>query len=250
MQQQLDIILPAYNPSEGWQSHTLSIIAELKNLRPEYRLRLIVSADGSKRGHSTKVQDELRQGMQAIEPKLEEAFIHLDYEENRGKGAALRYAVAYAQHSNPTGLTLYTDWDFPFTLGSYLDAIDALSSGAEVVLPVRDVTLYMSHLGGWRKFLSSSSRLMNRLLLNLPSSDTQGGIKAFNARGREAFLKTKISRFLFDTEFIAIATKEGLNIRLTSSTVRSGLVMSSMSWRTLKSELSNIPQLFRARWYS
>lgn len=33
-------------------------------------------------------------------------------------------------------------------------------------------------------------------------TDTQCGLKAFNSKGREQFLKTKINRYLFDFEFI------------------------------------------------
>lgn len=108
----------------------------------------------------------------------------------------------------------------------------------------------MAHLKPMRRFLSAGSRMINRLLLSLPSNDTQGGIKGFNNEGRRAFLATQVDRFLFDTEFIALATKRGLDIRLTSCHIRPGIQMSRMSWGTFLRELRNIPRLVVARWFS
>lgn len=246
---QLDLILPAYNPEEDWQTYALERIRELSLLRPKWSIRLIVTTDGSTRGHSNRSTHELAEEMCNISPQLEQAFIFINPPNNHGKGHCLRDAITQTQDSNPEGYTLYTDWDFPFTTGSYLDTLDTLDRGADIVLPIRDTSLYMQHLGSWRKFLSRSSRIVNSLLLALPNRDTQGGIKAFNHRGRGAFLETKINRFLFDTEFIALATKKQLNILLTTSTVRPDIQMSHMSWRTLRRELHNIPRLFQARWF-
>lgn len=235
---QLDLIIPAYNPSAGWQSYALERIGELQSLRPDWRFRLIVCDDGSTRGHTPEVLREL-------EEALPDAFEHIHYTPNRGKGYALRVAVERAT----APYMMYTDWDFPFTTESYLEALDSLSYGAEVVLPVRQIERYHQHLNSTRRFLSKGSRLINRLLLALPSNDTQGGIKAFDRVGREAFLSTRINRFLFDTEFICLSTRRELDLRLTTCQIRPNIVMSAMSWTTLRQELCHIPRLFVARWF-
>lgn len=236
---QLDLILPAYNPSKGWHLYALERIGELRTLRPQWDIRLLVVSDGSLLGHEGEVQEALKLGMNA-------AFVHLHYSGNRGKGYALRYAV----DRSSADYVLYTDWDFPFTLESYLEALDSLSYGAEVVLPVRQLERYMRHLSPMRRMLSSGSRLLNRLLLALPSNDTQGGIKAFNRRGKDIFLSTRIERFLFDTEFIALAVRQQADVRLTTCQIRPEIVMSTMSWTTLRRELRYIPRLYIARWFS
>lgn len=236
---QLDLILPAYNPSSSWHTYALERIKELQALRPEWQMRLIVVDDASLRGHEPEVQQALSEAMAG-------AYLHLTYPTNRGKGYAIRYAVERATAPH----VLYTDWDFPFCNASYVEALDALLEGAEVVLPVRPTEQYMAHLKPMRRFLSAGSRMINRLLLSLPSSDTQGGIKAFNNEGRRAFLATQVDRFLFDTEFIALATKRGLDIRLTSCHIRPEVQMSRMSWGTFLRELRNIPRLVVARWFS
>lgn len=244
----LDLILPAYQPEPGWTLQALKYLGELKQLRPAWSIRLITSADGSRQGHSPEEHKQLLEGMQRISPELSEPYLALDYGENRGKGAALRWAVGQSLESRPEAYVLYTDWDFPFSMGSYLDALDALSRGAEVVLPVRDTSLYRSLLRPWRRLLSSGSRLLNRLLLALPSADTQGGIKAFDPAMRSLFLKTRIDRFLCDTEFIAMATRQGRRIALTAALIRPEVQMSAMSARTLLSELPEIPRLLQARY--
>lgn len=235
----LDLILPAYKPSKGWHLYALERIRELQALRPQWDIRLLVVSDGVLDGHEEEVQEALKQGMQG-------AFLHLHYPQNRGKGYALRYAV----HRSTADYILYTDWDFPFTPESYLEALDSLSYGAEVVLPVRQLERYIRHLNPVRRFLSAGSRLMNRLLLALPSNDTQGGIKAFNKRGKDIFMSTRIDRFLFDTEFIALAVRKQADLRLTTCQVRSGIIMSKMTWATLRRELRYIPRLYMARWFS
>lgn len=235
----LDLILPAYKPQGAWHSYVLERLAELQALRPEWRIRLIVTTDGSTEGHSPEVEEALRQGFEG-----EVLYIREDI--NRGKGACLRRAVA----QTCAEYVLYTDWDFPFTTDTYLQALDRLAQGAELVLPVRDTESYRKQLPWVRLLLSVGSNLMNRLCFSLPSHDTQGGVKGFNHRGREVFLQTQIERFLFDTEFIALATRQGLRIALSPCYIREGIVMSAMSWRTLGSELKNIKRLFVARWFS
>ncbi|MDO4692601.1 MAG: glycosyltransferase [Porphyromonadaceae bacterium] len=235
----LDLILPAYNPREGWEQYALERIDELRRLRPRWEIHLYIAPDASKVGHNQAVRQALSEGAQG-------QITYIDYARNRGKGYALRSAVAQTKAS----YMLYTDWDFPFSTESYLQVLDALEAGADVVLPTRERSEYMQKLSPMRKFLSGGSRLINRLLLNLPANDTQGGLKAFGALGRKAFLSTRIDRFLFDTEFIALATRRRLNIAITRCHVRPEIVLSSMSFATLRSELRYIPRLIRARWFS
>lgn len=234
----LDLILPAYKPCIGWHKYALRRLHELHMARPEWEVRLIVVSDGSPCGHEPEVLAAFAEGMQG-------RFTHIHYLDNRGKGYALRQAVA----ASSADYILYTDWDFPFTTESYLSALDSLKDGAAVVLPVRKISEYRRHLNLRRRFFSLGSHLINCLLLGLPSKDTQGGIKAFDQRGRAVFLQTSIDRFLFDTEFIVLATRAQIDLRQTSCHVRPEIVMSSMSWSTLCQELRYIPRLFLKRWF-
>ena len=80
---------------------------------------------------------------------------------------------------------------------------------------------------------------MNRFLLNLPVEflDTQAGLKGFNSKGREMFLKTKVDTFVFDTEFIMLSYRNKLNIKTIPLTLRPGLTFSRMGFRIMFREL-------------
>lgn len=234
----LDWILPAYNPPEGWELEMLQRLKEVMSERPEWQIALYIATDGSVRGHSSELRNKLKQD-------CEQVFL-IDYKENKGKGFALRSAVA--QCTAP--YILYTDYDLPFTKDSYIAVLDALERGADVVLPQRDRKQYTDKLSPMRKILSGGSILINRLLLGLPARDTQAGLKAFNRRGADVFLSTTIERFLFDSEFIALSVRAHLNIVTTFCRIRSDIQLSSMGLQVLKSEFHNIPKLIRARWFS
>lgn len=233
----LDLILPAYNPSPGWAEYAAARINKLHRLRPHWQIHLWVVTDGSVRGHEPEEREALAQIGE---------LTYVDYPTNRGKGYALRQVVCATRAE----YVLYTDWDFPFTDDSYIMALDALEQGADVVLPIRDRANYVRKLSPVRRLLSNGSCLINTLLLRLQSDDTQGGIKAFNSRGRAVFLQTRIDRFLFDTEFIALATQRRLHLVQTLCDVREDIVLSPMSLRTLRREICYIPRLIQARWFS
>ncbi len=53
-------------------------------------------------------------------------------------------------------------------------------------------------------------------------------------------LRTRIDDFLFDTEFVVLSAREkGMKIKEIETTLRDGVVMSSMSGRVLVRELKN-----------
>jgi hypothetical protein len=82
---------------------------------------------------------------------------------------------------------------------------------------------------------------MNYLFFpRLKVKDTQSGLKGFNQKGKEIFLKTKIPAFLFDMEFLVLASN-AKNIRISWIYVelREGIHFSSMRLKTILTELAN-----------
>ena len=67
--------------------------------------------------------------------------------------------------------------------------------------------------------------------------ETQSGLKGFNAKGRELFLRTKVKTFLFDTEFILLAYREKLKIDVLDIGIRPGIHLSSMGMKVMFREL-------------
>ena len=236
-----DLILPFYNPHEGWLNHLLESVAALKqtlNGRGS-TLRVILANDGSPK---TCYQDE---ALDAIRAAADE-FIFATYDVNHGKGYCLRHAVAQADGD----IQIYTDGDFPFGWQCAAEAFDRLSSGTDVVMGVRGSD-YGQALHPLRKFISKGVRRLNRFLLGLPERylDTQAGMKGFRGAGKQAFLDTTVDTFLFDTEFILLAWDRGLRIDTIPLSLRPGLSFSKMGWSVLFREFGHFLRIMPAHWF-
>ena len=236
-----DLILPFYNPHEGWLNHLLEAVEALKqtlNGRGS-TLRVILANDGSPK---TCYQDE---ALDAIRAAADE-FIFATYDVNHGKGYCLRHAVAQADGD----IQIYTDGDFPFGWQCAAEAFDRLSSGTDVVMGVRGSD-YGQALHPLRKFISKGVRRLNRFLLGLPECylDTQAGMKGFRGAGKQAFLDTTVDTFLFDTEFILLAWDRGLRIDTIPLSLRPGLSFSKMGWSVLFREFGHFLRIMPAHWF-
>ena len=88
----------------------------------------------------------------------------------------------------------------PYTAESMCEVIDRVFAGTDVVIAVRNRS-YHSRLSPMRKMMSYGSKLLNRIFLNIRHTDTQGGLKGLSPRARAVMLRTRISDFLFDTDF-------------------------------------------------
>ncbi len=194
------------------------------------------------------VNDGSKSGIRAADIELLKAsvlgFTYIDSEVNQGKGGALRDAVRQT-----TGKwVIYTDADYPYLIENAVEMFRLLSSdAADVVVGVRDEQYY-DQLPLGRKIFSLSLKVMNYLFFpQLKVKDTQSGLKGFNQKGKEVFLKTRIPAFLFDMEFLVLASKRpDIRIQWIYVQAREGIVFSTMRAKTILTELYNfISILFR-----
>ena len=96
----------------------------------------------------------------------------------------------------------------PYEEKSLLEVARLLTSeNADVVAGVRADTYYEG-VPADRRRISRFLRWMLRTFLGVKVTDTQCGLKGFNQKGREIFLQTTINRFLFDLEFIFLASND------------------------------------------
>ncbi|MBK9190506.1 MAG: hypothetical protein IPM77_02840 [Crocinitomicaceae bacterium] len=85
-----------------------------------------------------------------------------------------------------------------------------------------------------------------KTFLRLPTDDSQCGIKGFNKKGADVFLDTKIDRFLFDLEFIKLASKRKLNVQIAEVELKPNIVFSKVSFKILfRESLNFLKVLFR-----
>lgn len=232
-------VIPAYNPSLNWTYNMGNRLSEIKCLLDEdVDIVLVISPDGSKRGHSSE-EIEILYRSKAIRD-----VIHLENKDNRGKGHAVRRGL----HHCDADYYVYTDWDFPFTNESYADVINCIiRDGVDVLLPYR--RNYIKHLSSFRKILSKLSHFANKIFFLLPSCDTQAGLKCFNARGKDAMLSTGIDTYLFDTEFVVLSVKKRLAVKIIDVDIRDGISLSSMKMKVVLVEIFNMFKILYKRWF-
>ncbi|MBE6356840.1 MAG: DUF3473 domain-containing protein [Lentisphaerae bacterium] len=224
-----DILLPLYRPRDGWEEpvcHAVSRIAAALSGKGD--VHLYITNDGAPPEYYP--QTALDRVNAAVGGNLH----FLPYEKNRGKGYSLRHLVQHADGDH----IVYTDGDFPFGSEAVIRAFELLAGGADVVMGRRSAE-YAEALCASRKMLSGGAKLLNRLLLGLPPElqDTQAGLKGFNRKGRDAFLKTTVDTFIFDTEFILLAKQSRLRIVPFDITIREGLHFSAMGAKVMFREL-------------
>ncbi|MGV3589003.1 MAG: glycosyltransferase [Adhaeribacter sp.] len=221
---QLDIVLPCYNPAKDWAATVMASLTHLQQCLPDTELFVYLVNDGSTTGITPTDIDQLRQSLKNL--------TYLNYAPNQGKGHALRTGVAAASHQ----YCIYTDIDFPYQEKDFLQIYQALRSGqADLVAGVRDKAYY-THIPDVRARVSRLFRFVLKKTIKLPLYDTQCGLKGFNRRGRELFLKTVTKRYLFDFEFILLAAKAPISVSTVQVTLKPNITFGALSFRILVTE--------------
>lgn len=204
----------------------LARIAEIRLKMPGHEFEVIVVNDGST---NAACQNEKQ--------KISESNVRLiEYTPNKGKGEALRTGVKAASGD----LIVYTDIDFPYTIDSVRSIIDKLMNERKnVVIGIKDASYY-EHVPPFRKFISKLFRSFIRMLFRIPTDDTQCGLKGFDRRGKEVFLKTTINRYLFDLEFVFLASRDkNISIATHEIKLREDVEFRKMNFGILRNESWN-----------
>jgi glycosyltransferase involved in cell wall biosynthesis len=225
------VVLPLYNPSANWEELFLQNVKELNDLLSEnVTVRYIVVYDGLPEESVYETFQTILQNNPAIS--------FLPYAPNMGKGYALRRGVSEAD----TDYIIITDFDFPYAKRNIVELIDLLVDGYDVVVGKRSES-YFRQLPFKRKIISQTCNLLKKAFLDLPSYDTQSGIKAFNKNGKQAFLETTINRFLIDTEFLLRSHKKQLAIKEINIELESYVRFSNFGLKVLREEMNNFFKL-------
>lgn len=230
----LTIVLPCYNPSQGWESNVLEEYRLLKAALPLEHIQLIIMNDGS----TVKVSEE------SISLFATEGVVFIQRDVNYGKGFTLREGVQQALADK----IIYTDIDFPYTHNSFLAIYNALKQ-ADVAIGVRSEAYY-ANMPKARVYISKTLRFFIRKFLSIPTDDTQCGLKGFNIKGKYVFLQTKINRYLFDLEFVFLSARTQLSIAQVPVELKSGIVLSKMRGFILLGEGMNFLRILFSSFFS
>lgn len=192
---ELSVVVPAYNESHRLPRtlHEVRGWLEARDLAYE----VLVADDGSR----DRTRDAVRQ-IQAGWPQLR--LLELPH---RGKGATVRAGCLAAAGRR----VLFMDADHATHIREVEGFLDALDSGADVVIGVR---VYQSGTGRGRRILGLGFMLLAHLIvLDDPVIDPQCGFKAFTREAaRTIFGRTRIDGGTIDLEVLLLAQRLGLAV--------------------------------------
>lgn len=204
MNTKVSVIIPAYNEAVRLGESLKTVLAYLNE--QEYKSELIVVDDGSTDATAMVAEDILQET-----GKVSSHVIR--YEENRGKGYAVRTGLLAAQGD----IALFSDADLSTPITEMPKMIDPILDG-ELDVTFGSRALDRSLIGvhqPWRR--EQGGRVFNlivRLSTRLPFWDTQCGFKAFRMSVCRPIVESAtIDRFGFDVELLYVAYFAGLRLK-------------------------------------
>lgn len=235
MSKYLSVIIPAYNEENRIKGTLESVYNYL--MPQSYFWEVIIVSDGSK-DRTVEVVSEF------ISNKLEMRLIANT--KNNGKGYVVRQGMLEAQGD----FRLFTDADN----STSIDQIEKfwpylIEKEYDIVIGSIEVegSEIKENAQWYRRILGKYSKYIIRFVAGLWSiHDTQRGFKLFTAASAQnIFSKTKINRFGFDIEVLALAKKIGYKIKELPVIWDNP----SDSKVSLKSYFGVLRDLFKIRWY-
>lgn len=195
----LSIIIPAYNE----EKNIIKTISELENFLSknlsDLDSEIIIVSDGST---DNTFQTALNHNSKKIK------IFH--YQDNKGKG----YALKYGFEKSKGDLVFFLDagGDFhPEEIKKFIVYLKV--NNADVVVGSKRHPLSKVNYPLKRKFLSKIAQLWTKLIFSLDVKDTQAGIKLFKRKTLEKTLfKTETNGFAFDIELLTLVSLKGFKI--------------------------------------
>lgn len=192
---------------------------------PGVEIRYIVVDDGSSEAQAQTVQQKWKE--------LKGDLVYLRYDDNRGKGGAVRHGAK----QSTADVLIYTDHDIPYRVNHIVEFYHAVAAqGTDLVLCHRDESYYEQ--APWaRRMISRVLKSLIKVIVRIPTTDTQGGLKALSPAAREELRSTKTDSYLFDLELVKKCHRNNLLIDNLPVQIREGLVFSKMGLNHLLREL-------------
>jgi len=192
----LSVVVPAYNEEQRIEKTLLAINDYL--IRQPYSWEILVVSDGSRDQTVAKVS--------SLDAKIKNLRL-IAREKNKGKGYTVREGML-ASHGR---IRLFTDADNSTDISHFEKMRPLFDRGYDVVICSRDskdvegASQAVSQVW-YKRVLGNLGNLFFQLLAVRGIWDTQCGFKAFRDYAATAiFSKTRIDRWAFDVEALALA---------------------------------------------
>ncbi len=190
-----------YNESLIIENTARALSEYMQNTFSEGDYEIIFSDDGS-----TDASAELVRALRLPDVKV------VGYEENRGKGSAVRNAVL----SSKGDIVMFTDADLAYGTEVVKTMTEALENNVDASLAIGSRNLTGDGYSGYtfmRRVASKAYIKVLSIVGGFKLTDSQCGCKAYRGdRAREIFARCKVDGFAFDFETILRAQKASLKI--------------------------------------
>ena len=230
----MSLVVPCFRPAEGWGPRLVGRLEAFAKTQPG-RVALTLVHDGTPGG----LDAEQLAAVRAAVPDMK----FVDLPRNRGKGFALRTGVGAAEEAR---VYVYTDIDLPYTTESMRRVAESVREGGGVVAGERFEDYY-DGVPRFRRLLSRVHRRLMRAAFRLPVSDSQAGLKGFDAAGRAVFLETEVDRFLVDLDFIA-RCRGRVAVRAERVALRPDVTFTDFGLGILRAEAGNFVRILGRGW--
>lgn len=204
MKPALSIVIPAFDEEARLGDSIKKILAYIE--KEKISAELIIVDDGS--GDKTA---EVGERACAEFPDVQTKVIR--YEENRGKGYAVKTGLLAAE----ADIAVFSDADLSTPIEELDKLVKPIQTGEyDVTFGSRalDRSLISTHQPMLREQGGRVMNLIIRTMSGLPFSDTQCGFKAFDMKKFRPLLeKMQIDRFGFDIEFLFVADYHRLRLK-------------------------------------
>jgi dolichyl-phosphate beta-glucosyltransferase len=200
----ISIVIPAFEEEARVGESIAKILAYLNG--QSINAELIVVDDGSNDATARVAEAAFAAG-DGLPSRV------IRYEQNRGKGFAVRTGLAAVT----SDVALFTDADLSTPIEEMPKLTDLIRNGEyDVTFGSRalDASLIGTHQPWLREMGGKTFNRVVRTLTRLPFWDTQCGFKAFNMQKFRPLLELmQIDRFGFDVEFLYVANLHGLRLK-------------------------------------
>ena len=222
----LSVVIPMYNESEIIFD-TVAQLRALADENPEHGFEFVLVNDGS-RDDTADAAKKVTEG--------DERFVVTGYDDNRGKGAAVRFGMLASSGE----VRVFTDCDLAYGTDNIVKIADKLvADGTDITIGSRNLS--DDGYAGYtplRRFMSKTYIKVISVAAGFSHSDSQSGIKAFTAKcADDIFSKCEVNRFAFDLEALIIAEKLGYKV--------SEMPVSIINHREARSKVSPIKDTLR-----